>query len=260
MTVLATVLQHWVEYLVEAVLLGLFVMAASALGTLPEYPNSPAHGLIPNPWLRRALMALGVGAAVLTIIYSPLGARSGAHLNPALTLTYLRLGKVQPSDALFYVLAQFVGAALVVALMARWLGAAFTDPPVCAIATLPGTRGPVVAFLVELAMSFTLMTVVLMSTNSERLARRTGIFVAALMASFIFVATPLSGMSMNPARSFASALGSSQFQFLWIYFTAPVAGMLLAGELFRRRRPVICAKLNHTGKAPCIFDCGYRSK
>jgi aquaporin Z len=67
-------------------------------------------------------------------------------------------------------------------------------------------------------------------------------------------------MSMNPARTLASALPGNLWQALWIYFVGPTAGMLLAVEVYRliRRTPdVICAKLNHHTRRRCIFRCGY---
>jgi aquaporin Z len=80
---------------------------------------------------------------------------------------------------------------------------------------------------------------------------------------FITFEAPFSGMSMNPARSFASDFVGMQWQAIWIYFTAPLIGMFSAAEVFVRRRglqSVICAKLNHAGNARCIFRCGYMSE
>jgi len=94
----------------------------------------------------------------VAIIYSPWGRQSGAHLNPAVTLTFLRLGKVAPADALFYVLAQFTGGAAGTLLMAAALGDRFTLPPISAVATLPGRPGELVAFGAEIAIAFILMS------------------------------------------------------------------------------------------------------
>ena len=80
---------------------------------------------------------------------------------------------------------------------------------------------------------------------------------------FITLEAPWSGMSMNPARSFASDFVGMQWQSIWIYFIAPLIGMLAAAEVFVRTRglhSVICAKLNHSGNGPCIFRCGYMSR
>ncbi len=210
--------------------------------------------------LRRALMGLAMGLTAIGIIYSPWGQRSGAHINPAVTLTFWRLGKVATWDAVFYVAAQFAGGLLGVLALARLLGAAFAEPPVAYVATMPGPGGATAALVAEVAISFGLMSMVLFATNTPRLMRFTGLFAGLLVASYITFEAPLSGMSMNPARTLASALPGGLWHALWIYFVGPVVGMLLAVEVYRliRRTPeVICAKLNHHTHQRCIFYCGY---
>jgi aquaporin Z len=116
----------------------------------------------------------------------------------------------------------------------------------------------VVAFVAEATISFVLMSVVLRVSNTARLARLTPLCVGVLVATYIAVEAPVSGMSMNPARTFGSALIAEDFLGLWIYFTAPPLGMLLAAELFIRRygiQRVVCAKLQHPEGGPCIFGC-----
>jgi aquaporin Z len=176
------------------------------------------------------------------------------------TLTFWRLGKVATWDAVFYMLAQFVGGALGVLAVLALLGQAFADPPVSYVATVPGPAGPLVALLAEATIAFGLMTMILLTTNTVHLMRLTGVFAGCLVALYITFEAPLSGMSMNPARSLASALPGGLFDMLWIYFAGPAAGMLLAVEAYRliRRTPdVICAKLNHQTQRRCIFRCGY---
>ena len=115
-----------------------------------------------------------------------------------------------------------------------------------------------VAFAAEVAIAFCMMTTVLAVSNSPRWARFTGLCAGALVATYITLEAPLSGMSLNPARTFASAVPATVWRAFWIYLTAPLAGMLLAAELRIRwaRRPVICAKLQHDA-GRCIFRCGY---
>src|SRR5229473_2753635 len=100
---------HWPEYLMEAAGLGIFMISASVFTILFEYPDSPVHQAMPSDFLRRALIGLAMGITAIGIIYSPWGKRSGAHLNPAVTLSFLRLGKIQPWDAAYYITAQFLG-------------------------------------------------------------------------------------------------------------------------------------------------------
>jgi aquaporin Z len=101
--------RHWPEYLMEAAGLGIFMVSAGLFGTLLEYPQSPVHQAIADDGLRRMLMGVAMGLTAVAIIYSPWGQQSGAHLNPAVTLTFLRLGKIARADALFYITAQCLG-------------------------------------------------------------------------------------------------------------------------------------------------------
>src|SRR3990172_2418621 len=214
--------RHWPEYVMEAAGLGMFMISAGTFGTILEYPGSPAHQAIADP--------------------------------------FLRLGKIEPWDALFYIAAQFAGGVAGVLLVTLALGQSFANPPVLYVATIPGPGGPAIAFLAEVAISFVLMFAVLVTTNTESLARHTGLFAGVLVAIYIIAEAPISGMSMNPARTFGSALPAQLWQALWIYFTAPPIGMLLAAETYLRSigpRGAICAKLHHHNDKRCIFRCGY---
>ncbi|HYN14673.1 MAG TPA: aquaporin [Terriglobales bacterium] len=260
---LAALRAHWPEYLMEAAELGIFMVSACLFTVVLEHPASAVRGAIASPMLRRVLIGLAMGLSAIAIIYSPWGKRSGAHFNPSVTLTFLRLGKVSPWDAAFYVAAQFLGGIAGVMLAANLLGSAVADHAVRYAATVPGPRGTPIAFIAELGISFVLMTAVLNSSNSPRLARFTGVIAGALVATFITLEAPLSGMSMNPARTFGSALPGRVWDALWIYFTAPPLGMLLASELYVRTRglgAVVCAKLHHQNNKRCIFNCGYAAK
>jgi len=101
---------------------------------------------------------------------------------------------------------------------------------------------------------------ILWTSNHARLSRFTGRFAGAMVALYITFESPLSGMSMNPARTVASALPAGVWTAAWIYFVAPVLAMLLASELYLRlmgAHRVYCAKLDHRGDRRCIFRCGY---
>jgi aquaporin Z len=257
-----TLRQHWPEYLMEAAELGIFMISACAFTVLLEYPSSPVRQAIPEAWVRRALIGVVMGLTAVSIIYSPWGKRSGAHFNPVVTLTFFRLGKIAPWDAFFYVAAQFLGATAGVLLAANLLGMPITDPAVRYAVTVPGAQGVAVAFVAELVISFGLMWTVLSTTNIPRLAPFTGICAGALVALYIAVEAPLSGMSMNPARTIGSAVGANLWTALWVYFSAPLLGMLLAAEAYARRRgarEVFCAKLLHRTDARCIF-CEYQGR
>ncbi len=244
----------------EAAELALFMISACLFTALLEHPSSPALKLIPSSSLRNALIGLAMGATAVTINYSGWGKQSGAHMNPAVTLTFLRLGKMDRFDALFYVAAQFAGGIAGVAVSSLLLGMIIAHPSVRYAATQPGPSGVTAALLAELFISFVLLLTVLIVSNSRTWNRFTPIFAGILIASYITFEAPLSGMSMNPARSFGSALFAGTFDNLWIYFVAPPMGMLLAAELYvrlRSARAVHCAKFHHANSKRCIFFCNY---
>lgn len=257
---LSAVRQHWPEYLLEGLELGLFMISACAFVVLLEYPGSVVHQALPDPTLRRVLVGIAMGFTAISIIYSPLGQRSGAHFNPSVTLTFFRLGKVERWDTVFYVLAQFVGGVTGVFVAAVLLGDLIAAPSVRYAVTVPGLHGVVVAFLAEIVISFIQMSMVLRVSNTKNLARYTGLFAGILVAMYISIEAPHSGMSMNPARTFASALPAQIWTALWIYFFAPPLGMLLAAELYIRQQgihKVFCAKLHHHNNKRCIFRCRF---
>jgi aquaporin Z len=251
-------LSHWPEYLAEAAGLALFMVVASACSSLIDHPASPVHQAIGDPVLRRALMGMAMGLTAMALIYSPPGARSGAHFNPSTTLTFYRLGRVAGADAAAYVAMQtaggILGVALAAVIFAPWIG----DPAVRHVATVPGPWGAGVAFGAEVAITFLLMTVVLHVSNHPRWSRYTGVAAGLLVATYITVEAPVSGMSLNPARSLAPALWAGTLDTMWVYVLAPPFGMLAAAEVYVRLRGahrVYCAKLHHHTAARCIFHC-----
>lgn len=246
---------HWPEYAMEAAELAWFMIAAAVVVTVLEHPASPLPGVLPDPTMRRMLAGVAMGLTAIAIIYSPWGRRSGAHFNPSVTLAFWRLGRVPSTDAAFYIAAQFAGAVLGVAVSAALIGDSIAHPSVHYVATLPGGNGRAIAFAAEFVISFLLMTAVLVASGRPRLERCTGLICGLLVAVYIAVEAPLSGMSMNPARSFGPALVARVWDGLWIYFVAPPAGMLLAAEVHLSRRAAVagCAKLNHAGGVRCIF-------
>ena len=243
----------------EAAELAIFMVSASVFTILLYHPSSPVVRAIPAEFIRRVLTGLAMGLTLIGIVYSPWGKRSGAHMNPAFTLTFWRLGKVAPWDATFYSLAQFVGGLGGILVVAAVVASSLSHPAVNYVATVPGPDGPWVAFIAEATISFLLVMIVLILTNKPRVARFTGIVAGICVATFITFESPLSGMSMNPARTFGSAFLPHLWQRLWIYFTAPPLGMLLAAEVYvLLKARVACAKYHHQNNFRCIF-CEYQT-
>ena len=249
---------HWPEYLMEAGLLGAFMVSACLSGVLYEFPGSPVRQAICSSFLRNLLAGLSMGLTAVVIFYSPWGKQSGAHINPSVTLTFFRLGKIKFWDALFYVGAQFLGAVLGVLLVGQVLRREMADPAVRYVVTTPGPRGPWVAFAAEFVMATGIMAAVLHFSNHPRLSKYTGLVASLLVATYITVEAPFSGMSINPARSFASALPSGIWDHFWIYLTAPLLGMFTTCEVYlwrKGRQAAKCCKLHHDNEKRGIF-CG----
>jgi aquaporin Z len=251
---------HWPEYLMESAELALFMISACVVTAVLEHPASPLHHVFPNSFMRRLITGVAMGLTLLALIHSKWGKRSGAHMNPALTLMFLRLGKVEAWDAAFYAVSQFAGGVAGVLLSLLLLGPLLAHPKVNFAATQPGMSGILVAFAAELLISFVLALTVLVVSNHSKLSRFTPYFAASLVAAYITFEAPFSGMSMNPARTLGSALPAHTFHALWIYFVAPPLAMLMAAELYVRAgsaRPVFCAKFHHANNQQCIFRCRY---
>ena len=234
------------------------MISACVFGVALFHPISPVAHI--SFIARNIAMGIAMGSTAVAIICSPWGKRSGAHFNPAVTLTFLRLGKIARSDAAFYILSQFMGAMLGV--LASWLllGSLLADSMVNFVATVPGQYGIGVAFFAEVVISFFMMTMVLWTSSSMRWSRLTPFLAGMFVALYISVESPVSGMSMNPARSFASAVFAGTWGSVWIYFIAPPLAMLAAAEVFVRLRglkAVLCAKFHHHNRMQCIFDCRF---
>ena len=181
-------------------------------------------------------IALAFGLAVLVMIYS-IGDVSGAHINPAVTVAFWAAGRLEGRLVAPYVLSQFVGAALAsVALLLL-----FPDAKGLGMTVPSGEL--LQSFLFEVILSAILMFVILhVSTGSKEKGAMAGIAVGATVALAALFGGPVSGASMNPARSFGPALVELRFAELWIYFVGPVVGMWLAVVACRCTRGDDCCQ------------------
>ena len=216
--------------------------------------------LLPSALARRALMGMAMGITAFLIIHSPMGKRSGAHFNPSITLTYLRLGKIGSTDAACYVLFQFAGAIFGVALTAIASRGELAQPSVNYAVTFPGPNGVGAAFLAEFFMASVLMWCVLWMSNRPPVAKYTSYAVGILIVFYILLFAPVSGFSINPARTTGSAVLAHLWTACWIYFVAPVIGMFAAAECYLFTyggARLLCAKLHPDPKYPCPFKCQY---
>lgn len=227
----------WRDYAIEGALLAVFMVSASAFTILVEHPRGLLSGLVMDPLARRVTVGLAMGTSAAALIYSRWGARTGAHMNPAVTLALSPLRRMRRQDVAGYIAGQFAGGIAGMAAAAVLFGSALSHASVNWIVTRPGAGGIAAAFIAELLMALLMMTAVLRASNHPRWAGRTGVVAAALVAAFITLEAPLSGMSLNPARTLGPAWFAQDFTGLWIYLLAPPAGMRLAAWLYSRHCP-----------------------
>lgn len=225
--------RNWVNYAIEAWALGMFMVSATFFVAVIELPGLPIRESIADPMLRRCLIGIMMGCTAIALIYSPWGMRSGAHMNPAVTLAFLFLKKIAPWDAVGYVVAQAIGGVTAMLILKSIFPGILGDPAVNYVQTLPGSQGVLVAFAAEFVLALCLILIVLYSSNTARTAPYTGIFAGITVMVYITLEAPLSGMSINPARTLASAIAAQHFTYYWLYLTAPLAGMLSAAMLWR---------------------------
>lgn len=252
--------RHWRLYIFEGSELAIFMISACFATVYLFDPSYPVLHLIPSAAIRRLLMGIAMGATAVLIIHSPMGKRSGAHFNPAITLSYLRLGKIARWDAIFYVVSQFIGGVFGVAISALVLGRRLAASTADYAVTVPGRYGTAAAFFAELFMATLLMGVVLWFSNRPSLASYTGYLVGILIALYVLFFAPVSGFSINPARTAGSAAFADVWTAGWLYFTAPLLGMMGAAEVYLRIHGpagILCAKLHPDPRFPCPFLCHY---
>lgn len=232
---IVSVKRHWPNYVAEAAGLFLFLFMAGLVTTAVNHPGWwLARQLAGHEVLGRAVIGLVAGLTVVVIVYSPWGKRSGAHLNPAVTLAFWQLGKIRTADACWYLVAQVIGALLGGQALLALLGSSFAHPEVDYALTLPGPQGAAVAFGAEFIITFGMIAVLFMALHTKQLENLAGWLLGGLLAIYIVVETPYSGMSLNPARSLGSAAVAHNFTDFWVYLVAPTLSAWLAAVLFQQ--------------------------
>jgi aquaporin Z len=244
----------------EATELGALMLSTCVWGTLVYSDESPFKSLGLSTVSKSAMMGIAVAMTTFMIIRSPFGRRSGAHMNPSVTLTFLWLGRVHRWDAAWYIAAHFIGAIAGVFAARQILGLRLSAPSVQYMVTVPGEHGSAITFLGEFLLSAVLMAAVLYSSNHRRFASLTPTLVAILTILFFVLSPSKSGFSVNPARTLSSALFAANWQGVWIYFAAPCLGMLSASAIYVKTvglNRVYCAKVFHDMRSVCPFRCQF---
>lgn len=253
---------NWSEYLSE--FFGTAIMMAIGIGAVVFMwsEGSVMSEVIPSePWRRLATGILFAGGGT-AVVLSPLGQRSGGHLNPAMTFAFWLRGKISHVDAVIYAIAQVFGAVLGVLIVGAIAGDAAAS--VNLGMTTPGAGySASVALAAELIITFSLIFLVFWAVDRRSIARFTPYLAGVLIALLVMIEAPISGTSLNPARSLAPAALMGMFDDVWLYFIGPMAGAVLAVAVYRgiggEKTATGCAKLHHTDQYPCLFEgCGYR--
>jgi aquaporin Z len=224
------------DYCYEGLGLGIFMFSAGFFDALIDSPNLPIRQHIHSAFMRRFLIGLTMGLTALYIFNAPFGKKSGAYINPAVTLVQYRLQNIDRKDAFFYVLFQFIGGTLGMYLVYLVMPVLISSTAINYIVTQPGAAGTTVAFILEFIISCLMICTVLFTSDNIHLAKYTSYFVAILITLFITFEAPYSGMSMNPARTFSSAIISNQWKVFWLYCIAPIGGMLFGERIFVWRK------------------------
>jgi aquaporin Z len=259
--------ERWRIYAYEATGLGGFLLVVGIVDSILFATQSPLNSVVTPDALKRLFVGIAAGLYFIGLVYSPWGKESGAHINPSITLAFLRLGKIRVLDAGFYIGAQFIGAVIGVAIFAAVMRSWASEPEVNFIVTAPGKWGWWAAFVAEVGITFSMFLIVLETTSRPRFRPYTGLFCGAWLAILILIESPISGTSLNPARSTGSDVIAVEWNNLLLYFIAPPLGAQLAVLAYRwsgRAKLVPCAKLSHhplghPGTQRCIMkDCHHR--
>jgi MIP family channel proteins len=216
------------KYLVEIVGTFILVYACCSAGTVYSGPNK-VDGIVGLD--RLSMIGIGLVAAfvVIAITYAT-AYRSGAVINPAVTIGLLVTGKMRAKDAALYIACQILGAVIGAAVVYSMFGS-----DMAASLTLPADDNVIRALILETIMTFTLVYVILTTIHhpKNKIAYSVGILAIGFTIGFnVILGGSVSGASMNPARSFGPALIVWNWDYQWIYWVAPILGGLIAAGLY----------------------------
>ncbi len=216
--------------------------------------GSPVASAIPDHSARLLVTGLLFAGTGSLVTISPLGRRSGAHLNPAVTLAFYRRGHVHEADLAGYVVAQVAGAFAGTALVKWWWGARARS--VSLGATHPGHGLDAAgAACVEALMTFVLVASILLMVSSPKTAKWTPLLLWFVIAALVWQGAPFTGTSLNPARSLAPAVLAPSTGQLWVYLVGPPLGAIAAAAVIGLLPGIetLTAKLFHDHRYPSVM-------
>ena len=246
---------HPIEWLCE--LAGTFFFLFLGFTTIAalESPLSPLNEALPSAVLRLVLIGAVFGILAAIVALSPVGRRSGAHLNPAVTIGFWAHGQTHTHDLLGFIAAQCLGAVLAAAAFFATSGSWAETANFARTEPRPELSGWAAAGI-EVAITFGLVLAVLLMVSSPRTVRWTPVGVTVALMVLIPLGGPLTGADMNPARTLGPDVVSAQYPSLWVYLVGPALGALLGAGAFSLiasgRRAVLTAKLFHDERHPSV--------
>jgi aquaporin Z len=216
------------RYLFEIVGTFIFVFAICSAATVYSGSNKLV-GIVGLGQLAMAVLGL-VHAFVLTALVYAINARSGAQLNPAVTIAFLVSRKMRGKVAALTIACQVLGAVIGAAVVYSMFGSDMS-----ASVVLPKEGNAIRALILETVIAFALVYVVLATTRSKdfKIAHLAGVAIGFTLGFSFMLAGPISGGAMNPARAFAPALIVWNFDYQWIYWVAPILGGIIAAGLYK---------------------------
>jgi aquaporin Z len=237
-----------------------FMMLIGISAITLNFGTSFMQEAIPSFSVRLLLTGVLFAGGATLVVYSPIGRISGAHLNPAITLSFFLERKIKGRDLFMYPLMQVAGS--IIAALVSLLLWPESAREVKVGMTLPGPGYSIFfVFFLEVFITFLLVSLIFFFLHRKILTKFTGLAAGSLLVIIVFFTAPISGTSLNPARSIGPAVVALNFSFLWLYIAAPLCGSLLAVTVHRALpflHPPLCAKLNHQEHDECLFNCKYR--
>lgn len=241
--------------------IGTFVMMIIGISAIAlNFGTSGMRELMPSSSLRLLLTGVLFAGGATLVVYSPVGRISGAHLNPAVSFAFYLDGKIRIMELALFSLMQTAGSIAAAALaLVLWSDHA---RQVKDGMTLPGAGYPVwLVFVTEVCITFLLVVTIFYFLHRRELTKYTGVAIGTLVALLVFLTAPISGTSLNPARSLGPALVLGDYSDLWLYVAAPLLGSMLASlahKMPRLQHRPLCAKLNHHERdVNCAYECTF---
>ena len=230
---MAILKSDWKLFLAEAIGTGLLLFFGISTVIFNWGEGSVVAKLIPSESTRRLLTGFLFGLVGCLVTISPVGKYSGAHINPAVTIAFWLRGKISYVTMLGYILSQLIGGVIGSMALLVW---GKQGESIWYGITLPGNAGLIYAFIGEVIVTACLIIYLYVFIGTKRLRNYTPYGIPFLFAILTWAEAALSGCSANPARSFGPAMIAGIFADHWIYWIAPVIGVIVVTLFFRWMR------------------------